>query len=224
MEQATKKKVGIGVGITLGVLVIALIAWLLLRTPKAQKDAAAKEGGAGGAGKGTGNEGGLLGRETTEGAKSKVGDLVDTLLGKAKDWLPPPDDNLNQDPPDSSGIGLTDPDPYNPTAVPVMGKYYAVKSGDSDASIVVTAGFPQALRFKARKAMRNHTRNGWIGTWEDPDASYGFKLQLRLFQRWTPLPGYESKSWAWNTDWTYHHGPPNKWPVVYVPNLSEVEG
>ncbi len=217
MSPKTKKRLMWGGGI----LAVAVVLYILFRPRKA---AASTGGGSSGtlpAGntptpQPSGGGGGsvfdifkpvqTVDKSKVDAAKNKVNKVIGTLFGPVSPDKPP------------SG-----PNPLKPFAYPKQGQYYAVKKGDAldhrleQYSILKRAGFSGRM-YPYKQAMINHPLNAWI-----PKEGTGAARTLKLYQRYAPSPGHESKPWAHDTKFMSNSSSAYKWPVVYVPLESEVK-
>jgi hypothetical protein len=109
------------------------------------------------------------------------------------------------------------PDPYAPTTTPTPGEFYIPQHGDGEVSICTKAGLTPVS--KAWRAMRDHSKNGWIpktylkdGTTRQLDLDWGYAHMTK--------PGFESKDWAYQTNHIASGG--YAICLVYVPTQAEV--
>lgn len=108
-------------------------------------------------------------------------------------------------------------DPYNPVDPPEKGKAYAVKTGDSMFAVLSRAGFPKTRRYAAYLAMLKDPANEWMGF-----NTYTGSKSLEDRQRFAPMPGYETKPYAWNTQKFSRPSSSHRRPVWRVPADHEV--
>lgn len=101
---------------------------------------------------------------------------------------------------DGNGVGSVS----NPTAVPVKGSYYRVKTGDNPSHVMTRAGYDPSKWRKLSAA------NSWC---EKRDSS-GKLVGMQFYKRWDP-PGF-------NTTLRSTTAPELVFPIIYIPRAEEV--